>query len=94
MVDITITSPGAGSSDERALVDTGAAITIVPERLVGEIPLGEGVPVVARGLFNDKFQLKYVVDVTVGGIEFKSLEAIAVDGEALIGRNEVLEIHP
>lgn len=81
-------------------------MTLVPERLAEGIPLGEGVPVVVRGLFESKFKYRYVVDVTVGGMEFKSVRVIAAGGEALIGRNlinrwrmtldgrnEALEIH-
>lgn len=88
-VDVVISNPRVGSSKEVGLIDTGSAITIVPERLKSRLGLVKIGDMKIRSITGSVTLVsKHIVSITIGGVEFKRVRVATLDRDnAVVGRN-------
>src|SRR5438128_12397198 len=80
---------GASSGVQRGKLDTGAAFTVIPKRLIQELGLTAQAHLWARGYDgNYSRRTVYYVGIVIEGHELPPVRCIAVERESvLVGRN-------
>lgn len=91
MVDVTVVHPitGLSSGTLRAKLDSGADMTVIPERLVAELRMIPRGRVWTRG-YDSTYSRRpvYYVRLTVEGFDLPAVRCVAADRtDVLLGRN-------